>query len=122
MAAADIAMGDALGGASLAAGATGVKVTADMISDALAGSEMQTAQRAISLPVVQRYVDALLGGSEAPAIKAHGKIIVDGNHRYAAGRIVGQEPTIQPGALAPSQADQIRPVQDMGIDPKDWDN
>jgi len=41
-------------------------------------------------------VDQLLAGEKAPAIKVDGPMIVDGNHRYIAGRILGQEPAIQP--------------------------
>jgi len=40
----------------------------------------------ISLPKVQQYVDKLLKREVAPAIKVDGNIIVDGNHRYVAGR------------------------------------
>lgn len=72
------------------------------------------------MPVVQRYVTALENGSVAPAIKVAGKVIVDGNHRYVAGRIVGAEPAMQPGALAPSQAGLVRSVQELGIDLIDW--
>ncbi|WP_159397341.1 hypothetical protein [Sorangium cellulosum] len=52
----------------------------------------------ISLPNIQRYVDKLFAGEVAPAIKVDGKIIIDGNHRYIAGRILGQEPAVQPWA------------------------
>lgn len=49
----------------------------------------------VSLPRVQQYVDRLLAGETPPAIKVDGRMIVDGNHRYVAGRVVGHEPSIQ---------------------------
>ncbi|MGG2743414.1 hypothetical protein ACQYY8_29175, partial [Pseudomonas aeruginosa] len=42
----------------------------------------------ISRPL-QRYVDRLLKGDVAPAIKMDGNVIVDGNHRYIAEKILG---------------------------------
>ena len=51
-----------------------------------------------------------------------GKVIVDGNHRYVAGRLVGQEPAQTAGTLSPSQAGKVQPVQNIKIDPSDWGN
>ncbi|EOD2820351.1 TPA: hypothetical protein U2K68_003979 [Providencia stuartii] len=53
---------------------------------------MQTAQGSVSLPAIQRYVDRLLKGDVAPPIKVDGNIIVESNHRYVAGKIVGKIP------------------------------
>lgn len=47
-------------------------------------------QGAISKPAVENYVRRLEADEVAPAIKADGKVIVDGNHRYVAGRLVGK--------------------------------
>jgi RHS repeat-associated protein len=75
----------------------GSQVTEQTIRDAMKGAPLQSQQAGgVSLPTVQRYVDKLLSGEVAPAIKVDGQIIVDGNHRYIAGRILGQEPAIQP--------------------------
>ncbi|WP_368562155.1 RHS repeat domain-containing protein [Pseudoxanthomonas sp. UTMC 1351] len=110
--------------AAEAAGVTGTAtatvVTAAKISSSLVGSTMQTTQKAVSLPIVQKYVAALEGGSPAPAIKVADGVIVDGNHRYVAGRIAGQEPAVQPGLLSPSQVSQVKPIQEIKVDPKDW--
>ena len=60
----------------------------------------------------------VVAGEIAPAIKVDGNMIVDGNHRYIAGRILGQEPAIQewvggrPGSAVPWEA--------LPIDPKAW--
>ena len=67
-----------------------------MIREAMADAPLQTQQRAVSLPKVQSAVDQLAAGSPAPAIKVDGSIIVDGNHRYIAGQIMGETPAIQP--------------------------
>jgi hypothetical protein len=72
----------------------------------------------ISLPKVQQYVDKLLRGVVAPAIKVDGKIIVDGNHRYVAGRIFGQEPAIQP--WAGGNPSRVIPWDKLPISPNDW--
>ncbi|WP_238387938.1 RHS repeat-associated core domain-containing protein, partial [Pararcticibacter amylolyticus] len=97
-------------------------VTAQGIADALEGSTMKTTQGVVSLPVVQRYVNMLDAGSEAPAIKVAGDVIVEGNHRFVAGRIVGQEPAQVPGTLSPSQASSVKPIQATKVDPVDWGN
>ncbi|WP_314101484.1 RHS repeat-associated core domain-containing protein [uncultured Stenotrophomonas sp.] len=120
--AADIAMGDAIGGASLGVASAGIVVNAERAAASLAGSTMQTTQKAVSLPAVQRYVDALISGSKAPAIQADGRVIVDGNHRYVAGRIFGQEPSVVPGSVSTSQLSEVRPVQELRFDPVDWGN
>jgi hypothetical protein len=75
------------------------------------------------LPAVQRYVSMLEQGQEAPAIKvASGNIIVDGNHRYVAGRIYGQEPSTVPGTISNSQLDKVKPIKNIAIDLTDWGN
>jgi len=104
-------------------GATvGIAVTSEKAAAALAPSTMQTAQKAVSLPAVQRYVDMLLGGSKAPPIKVDGKVIVEGTHRYVAGRIAGQLPEVAPGTLSPGQVSQVKPIQELKFDPTDWGN
>ncbi|MFL9867534.1 RHS repeat-associated core domain-containing protein [Paraburkholderia fungorum] len=100
----------------------GVAVTDDAIRAVLKGSEMKTVQSAISRPAVESYVRRLEAGEIAPAIRVDGKVIVDGNHRYVAGRLVGTEPAQIPGALSPSQAAKTQPVQNLKIDPSDWGN
>lgn len=100
----------------------GVAVTDDTIRAALKGSDLKTAQYAISKPAVENYVRRLEAGEAAPAIKVDGKVIVDGNHRYVAGRILGKEPAQTAGTLSPGQAAKAQPVQNLKIDPIDWGN
>ena len=76
---------------------------------------MQTAQGAVSLPMVQRYVDRLIKGDIAPPIKVDGNIIVEGNHRYVAGKVFGKLP-----ALSPSQAARVKPMSETKVDTFDW--
>ncbi|WP_437913733.1 RHS repeat-associated core domain-containing protein [Sorangium sp. So ce302] len=74
----------------------GEQVTEQVIREAMKGAPLQSQQGGgVSLRLVQQYVDKLLAGDVAPAIKVDGQIIVDGNHRHIAGRILQQEPTIQ---------------------------
>lgn len=67
-------------------------VTEEVIRNAMKDAPLQSQQAGgVSLPTVQRYVDKLLAGEVPPAIKVDGNMIVDGNHRYIAGQILGQE-------------------------------
>ena len=92
------------------------------IRAAIENSELKTVQGAISGPAVMRYVDKLKEGHVAPPIKVADDVIVDGNHRYAAGRVFGQEPAQIRGAIAPSQAGNAIPFGQIYIDPTDWGN
>jgi hypothetical protein len=63
-------------------------------------------------------VDRLLAGEVPPAIKVDGNMIVDGNHRYIAGQILGQEtPVIQWLGGRPASA---VPWSDIPISPEAW--
>jgi hypothetical protein len=81
---------------------------------------LMTQQSAVSLPAVQRYVQMLQAGTRAPAIKVDNGIIVDGNHRYIAGRIAGVEPQIQ--SWVGGRAERVIDWAKVVIDPKDWGN
>lgn len=96
-----------------------ISVTERSIVRALKGSSMKTLQGEVSLPMVQRYVGYLESGRVAPAIKVSNNVIIEGNHRYVAGRIFGTEPAQVPGTLAPSQAYRIKPIQQTKVNPKD---
>jgi RHS repeat-associated protein len=98
----------------------GTPVNAKSIAAALKGSTMETTQGAVSLPMVKEYVTMLENGSTAPPIKVSGKVIVDGNHRYVAGRLVGQEPAQVPGTLSPSQAPLVKPIQSTIVSADNW--
>ena len=100
----------------------GGPVTPDVIRAALKGSTMRTMQPAVSGPAVERYVRRLESGEIPPAIQVDNDIIVEGNHRYAAGRVFGQEPVQSPGTAAPSQAAGAYPISEIKVDPFDWGN
>lgn len=97
---------------------TSPKVTEPLIRQAMADAPLQSQQGAVSLPKVQSYVDKLASGSPAPPIKVDGSIIVDGNHRYIAGRIMGQEPAIQP--WPGGSAARVVPWWKQVVDPSEW--
>ncbi|MBI0520873.1 RHS repeat-associated core domain-containing protein, partial [Pectobacterium parmentieri] len=101
---------------------SGADVTPDIIRDSLKGDTMQTLQGSISLPAIQRYVDRLLKGDIAPPIKVDGNIIVEGNHRYIAGKVVGKMPEMSPGTLPPSKLPDIKPMSSTIVDDFDWGN
>lgn len=100
----------------------GSEVTPEVIQKALQGDPAISAQGAVSLPAVQRYVDRLLKGDVAPAIKMDGNVIVDGNHRYIAAKILGRNPDVTPGALSPNKVGQTKPVSELKVDQVDWGN
>jgi RHS repeat-associated protein len=99
-----------------------IVVTQASIQAALKGSPMTTAQSAVSLPAVANYVQKIEAGMVAPAIKVDGKIIVEGNHRYVAGRLAGKEPAQTAGTASPSQVRQAKPIENIKVDPTDWGN
>jgi len=97
----------------------GSQVTEQTIREAMKGAQLSSQQSGgVSLPLIQRYVDKLLAGEVAPAIRVDGKIIVDGNHRYIAGRILGQEPAIQP--WAGGSPSRVIPWDELLISPNAW--
>ncbi|MCC9070164.1 RHS repeat-associated core domain-containing protein [Flavobacterium sp. F-65] len=99
-----------------------IEVTEESIAKALKGSNMRTAQGAVSIPAVERYVRMLENGSVPPPIKVAGDIIVDGNHRYIAGRLVGTTPPTVPGSISASQANKVVPIQNTVATKVDWGN
>jgi len=64
-------------------------ITPTQIKQTLKDDLTQTTQKAVSLPAIQRYVARLNAGEKAPPIKIDGDVIVDGNHRYIAGKMQG---------------------------------
>ncbi|MCX5510508.1 hemagglutinin repeat-containing protein, partial [Pseudomonas sp. BJa3] len=100
----------------------GDDVTTTVIEQALKGDAVVSAQGFVSLPAIQRYVDRLLKGEKAPPIKMDGNVIVDGNHRYIAARLLGLVPEIVPGHLPPNKTGLTRPVNELKIDKDDWGN
>jgi len=76
----------------------------------------------VSPPAVNRYVDRIRTGQTPPAIKVDGNIIVDGNHRYAAGVLTGKAPATTPGVASPTQIRNAKPFGEIKVDPKDWGN
>ncbi|MFP3663261.1 hypothetical protein SB768_33020, partial [Burkholderia sp. SIMBA_043] len=69
----------------------GIEVSEQLIKNVMKDAPLKTQQGAVSLPAIQRYVQRLLNGEVPPAIKVSNGIVVDGNHRYIASRIVGKE-------------------------------
>ena len=105
--------------AQTAATAT-VEVTEESIAKALKGSTMKTLQSKVSLPAIKRYVEMLRAGSKAPAIKVADGVIVDGNHRYIAARLMGMEVEQVPGTLPSGMKTAIKLIQEIKVDPVDW--
>ncbi|RMQ27761.1 Filamentous hemagglutinin, intein-containing [Pseudomonas syringae pv. actinidiae] len=100
----------------------GAEVTPEVVQKALQGDTAISAQGAVSLPAVRRYVDRLLEGDVAPPIKMDGNVIVDGNHRYIAAKILGRNPDVTPGTLSPNKVGQTKPVSELKVDQVDWGN
>jgi hypothetical protein len=94
----------------------------EQIKKALTGDLTQTTQNAVSLPAIQRYIDRLNAGEQAPPIKMDSNVIVDGNHRYIAGAVQGTMPEVVAGTMAPSKTSQIQLIHSIKIDTVDWGN
>lgn len=59
---------------------------------------------------------------KAPPIKVNNGVIVDGNHRFVAGEITGFPPEQVPGVVPNSMISEIKPVQEMKVNPIDYGN
>lgn len=81
---------------------------------------LKTLQRSVSKVGVNRYVERLRRGEVLEPIYVDGDIIVDGNHRYIACRLVGAEISVAPWAR-PSHA-VIVPWDNVFVDDQDWMN
>jgi hypothetical protein len=101
---------------------SGADVTEATVQQAMKGAALRTDQGAVSLPAVRRYVDRLAGGETPPAIKVDNGVIVDGNHRYVAGRVFGQEPPVTPGARPMHKTGPGLSWDQVKVDPTDWGN
>jgi hypothetical protein len=64
-------------------------ITEEQARSAMQGAPLQTQQNAVSLPMINDYAKRLSNGEIPPAIKVDKGMIVDGNHRYIASRVVG---------------------------------
>ena len=100
----------------------GSDVTPDIIKKSLKNDKMMTKQASVSLPAIQRYVDKLINGHTPPPIKIDGNIIIDGNHRYIAGKVLGKKPSTTPGTLSESDRSRVKPMSEILIDTVDWGN
>ncbi|STD59672.1 RHS repeat-associated core domain-containing protein [Empedobacter falsenii] len=99
-----------------------ITVTQESITQSLQDSNLQTAQGVVSGPMVERYVNRIQNGETAPPIKVTSEgVIVDGNHRYVAGKLTGIEPAQVPGTISPSQQSKVQPVKNTKVDPNDWE-
>ncbi|WP_411343872.1 RHS repeat-associated core domain-containing protein [Paenibacillus sp. WLX1005] len=98
----------------------GLEVTEQHIKDAMRGATLQTQQKAVSLPAINRYVNRLADGEVPPPVKVDGTIIIDGNHRYISSRVAGIEipTTPYPGG----KKENIINWEDLKIDSFDWGN
>jgi len=74
----------------------------------------------ISMPAIQRYVTRLENGEIPPPIKVDKGIIVDGNHRYVAGRVFGKEPEQVP--WVGGRPNNAIDWSEIPISPVDWGN
>jgi hypothetical protein len=106
-----------------AEGFNAAKVTPDAIRAAMADAPLATKQGAVSIPVIQNYAARAAAGEVAPAIKVADGVVVEGNHRYIAGRLVGIEPAQTPGVMPAFKAGKPNVSWlDVLLDPADWGN
>jgi len=108
-------------GGGFTLGASG-RVTRRTIRQALKNSGKKTIQDAVSLPAIRRYVKMAREGKLAPAIKVADDVIVDGNHRYIAGKVAKKIPDEVPSGIAPSQKSLAKPIQKIKVSKTDFGN
>lgn len=72
----------------------------------------------LSYDMVQRYVEMLENGSAPPEIRVSNGIVIEGHHRFIAGRIFGIEPAQQQWS-APSSLRGLN-WSDIIIETTDW--
>lgn len=98
----------------------GMELTEQHIRDSMKNAPLQTQQKQVSLPAIQRYAERLAKGEEPPSIQVDGGVIIDGNHRYIAGRLLGIEvPQIEWSGKRPNE---VINWDEVFIDPYDWGN
>ncbi|WP_175214079.1 hemagglutinin repeat-containing protein [Achromobacter aegrifaciens] len=101
---------------------SGAEVTPEIVEVALRGDPAFGVQGAVSLPAIQRYVDRLLAGEMPPPIRMDGDLIVDGNHRYIAARILGRNVEVIQWASPGSLQSKRSSISNISIDLTDWGN
>jgi RHS repeat-associated protein len=99
---------------------SGSQVTENVVREAIKDAPLKTQQGSVSLPAIQRYVDRLINAEIPPAIKVDQGIIVDGNHRYIASRILGMD--IRQVPWIGGRVDKAIDLIKIFIDPSDWGN
>jgi RHS repeat-associated protein len=99
-----------------------LKVTDELIREAMGKSDLAPTQGNISKPIVERDLKMLQEGSEAPPIQTEGGKIVDGHHREIAGQIAGQPPVRTEGTLPSHKRAETKTWDDVEIDEVDYDN
>jgi hypothetical protein len=94
------------------------EITEETVRAAMKGAPLKSQQASVSLPTIRKYVQMLREGKVPPAIKVDQGIIVEGNHRYIAGRIYGKDPPIQP--WAGGRPAGVVPWEKIVIDTVEW--
>jgi len=84
--------------AAAKAAAKEVEITEATVRAAMKDAPLKSQQERVSLPTIRKYVQMLREGKVPPAIHVDQGMIVEGNHRYIAGRIFGKDPPIRPWA------------------------
>ena len=101
----------------------GANATDDIIRAAMKDTPLKSDQAAIFVPAARRYVDRVAAGDRAPPIRVDGSVIVDGNHRYVAGRVFCREPPQTPETRAVHRAKESgRSWSEVFLDASDWGN
>ncbi len=97
----------------------GKDVNEAVIRSAMENAPLKSQQKGgISLPKVQEFVDKLNAGEVPPPIRVDDGIIVEGNHRYVAGRVVGKDPPIQ--EYVGGRPERVVQWKDMPISRNKW--
>ena len=94
-----------------------VNLTDAWIKKALSNAKLKAGQWMLSKPRVEEYSNRLLWGERPPPIDVNNETIVDGHHRYVAGKVVGILPAI---SLSDKVPDLKMEWKDVLIDSAVW--
>jgi hypothetical protein len=88
---------------------------------AMKDAPLVTHQKSVSVPAVNRYIEKLSDGSVPPPIKVADGVIIEGNHRYVAGYVVGKVPPAVP-YIDVRKNDPVFRFSEIEYDAADWGN
>ncbi|PFU23001.1 hypothetical protein COK80_26005 [Bacillus anthracis] len=95
----------------------------DTWNKVMEGCKYKAHQKAVSLPMIKRYVQMILDGKfPPPDIKVDDGVIIEGHHRYVAARIVGWENDLKESPWNNVKKEKnVLEWSEVCVDTSEWD-